>query len=154
MKNFAATRRLFPYMETHPAPHHPIILFDGVCNLCHASVQWVIEHDPEGIFRFASLQSEIAEEIFTRTGVEGEKLDSVALFEEGRLYQRSTAALRIARKLDAPWSLLFNLIVIPAFIRDAVYDLIARNRYRWFGRRESCMVPSPELKERFLDTDI
>ncbi len=141
-------------MEKHPTKQHPIILFDGVCNLCNSSVQWVIERDPEGIFRFASLQSKVAEKIFLRTGLEGEKLNSVALYEEGRLYQRSTAALRIARKLDAPWSLLYNLIVIPAFIRDAVYDFIARNRYRWFGRRESCMVPSPELRERFLDPGI
>ena len=130
----------------------PLILFDGVCNLCSASVNFVIDHDPEARFRFAALQSDAAVKTLAQHGVtlrSGDP-DSFVLVEEGRVYERSTAALRVARNLGGAWRLLYAFIVVPAFVRDAVYKLVARNRYRWFGKSETCRVPTPELRARFL----
>lgn len=126
---------------------HPVILFDGVCNLCTGSVQFVIERDSAKRFRFASLQSPVAERLLGRR----DELESVVLFEQGRVYRKSTAALRISRRLDGAWPLLAVLLVIPKFLRDAVYDWIGRRRYRMFGKRDECWVPNAELAERFLD---
>lgn len=126
------------------------ILFDGVCNLCNASVQFVIRHDAGAKFRFMALQSEAGREIMTRNGLSADQLDSFVLSENGRIYQRSTAALRVAKELGGAWPLLYAFIVVPPFIRNAVYDFIAARRYRWFGRQESCMVPTPELRARFI----
>lgn len=129
---------------------NPIILFDGVCNLCNASVLWVIDHDPKQIFRFASLQSDAAR----RTVPNLTTLpDSIVLIDEQGIHTRSTAALRIARRLGFPWSLASLATVLPAFLRDAVYQWIARNRYTWFGRSDTCRIPSPELASRFLDAE-
>lgn len=130
---------------------HPIILFDGVCNLCNSSVDFVIDRDPEARFRFASLQGEIGRGLLRQHDVAPEAMDSVVLIEEGRVHTRSTAALRIARRLPFPWPLFSIFFILPALLRDFFYDLIARNRYRWFGRRESCRMPTPELQTRFLD---
>ncbi len=127
-----------------------MILFDGVCNLCNGLVQFVIARDPARRFRFASLQSDVAQRRLEGAGIAADVPDSIVLLEEGRLFTRSTAALRIARRLRFPWSLAFALIVVPRPLRDWVYSLVARNRYRWFGRRETCMIPTPELEERFL----
>lgn len=128
----------------------PLILFDGLCNFCDASVNFVIDHDPQGRFRFAPLQSEVGKSLLLKHGVDATKLESVALIDEEKCYTRSTAALRIARRLRWPWPVLYALVVIPRPLRDLVYDWIARNRYRWFGRREACRVPTPELRARFL----
>ncbi len=125
----------------------PVILFDGVCNLCTGSVQFVIERDARKQFRFASLQSPVGERLLGRR----EDLESVILLQNGRTYRKSGAALRIARRLDGLWPLLGVLLVIPGFLRDAVYDWIGRRRYRMFGKREVCWTPRPELAERFLD---
>lgn len=130
--------------------HHLVVLFDGVCNFCNAGVNRIITHDPKDRFRVAALQSEIAKELLLPFGVVAEQLDSVALIENGKLYQRSTAALRIARKMSGAWPLLFVFIIIPAFIRDGVYNWIGRNRYKWWGKREACMVPTPEIRRKFL----
>jgi predicted DCC family thiol-disulfide oxidoreductase YuxK len=130
----------------------PIVLFDGLCNFCDASVNFIIDHDPRGRFRFAPLQSEAAKALLLRHGLDAQQLQSVALIEEGSCYTRSTAALRIARRLSGPWRLLYGLIGVPRSMRDFVYDWIARNRYRWFGRRDACRVPTPELRSRFLDS--
>ena len=127
----------------------PVILFDGVCNLCNSSVNFVIDRDPDGIFQFAALQSESASTLMDRHGI-GHGLDTIVLLEDDRVYDRSTAALRIARRLNGGWPVLYVAIVIPKFLRDAVYRFIARNRYRWFGRSENCRVPTPALKARFL----
>lgn len=138
-------------MDTAAGPR-PIVLFDGVCNLCSASVQFIIDRDPKGIFRFASLQSERAAELLRaegRTPPVGDP-ESVVLIENGVVYEHSGAALRIARRLGLPWSLFFVFWIVPWFVRDAVYRLIARNRYRWFGRSEQCRIPTPELRARFL----
>lgn len=130
-----------------------LVLFDGVCNLCNGTVNFIIDRDPEGIFRFAPLQSDIAQESLDAIeGVDGEDA-SIVLLEGDKAYVRSTAALRIARRLSGPWSLLYGAILLPRRLRDAVYDWIARNRYHWFGRREQCRVPTPGLKDRFLEYD-
>ena len=135
-----------------------IVLFDGVCNLCNASVLFVIDRDPAGYFAFASIQSASARDALVRAGADSKRLDlsSVLLIEGTRVYDRSTAALRIARHLSGAWPLLVVLRVVPRFIRDAVYDWVARNRYRWFGRRpdeDACRIPTPELRARFLVDD-
>ena len=127
-----------------------IILFDGVCNLCNGFVQFVIRHDRGQRFRFASLQSDTARELLQNQPGAARDLDSVVLIEDGRYYRQSTAALRILRRLGGGWPLLYGLIVVPAFVRDRVYAWIAGNRYRWFGQRDACMLPTPELKSRFL----
>ena len=126
-----------------------IVLFDGVCNFCNSSINFIIKHDKKGHFKFAPLQSEIAKIMV------GDKTlsmpESVILIENGKTYDRSTAALRIARKLDGLWPLLYVFIIIPKPLRDMVYNLIGRNRYKWFGKMEVCMIPTPEVRERFLD---
>ncbi|MDU0330513.1 thiol-disulfide oxidoreductase DCC family protein [Paenibacillus sp. 3LSP] len=128
-----------------------VILFDGVCHLCQGAVKFIIKRDPAGRFRFASLQSEAGSRLLQASGVHVESLDSVVLIENGSYYIRSAAALRIARGLRYPWPLLYALIVVPKGLRDAVYQFIARHRYRWFGKDETCLVPTRELRERFLE---
>jgi predicted DCC family thiol-disulfide oxidoreductase YuxK len=130
---------------------YPIVLFDGVCNLCSRSVQFIIQRDPAGRFHFASLQSPLGEELRARLGIDPQIIDSVILLEEGeRWYKESDAALRIARGLGGAWKALWVLRVIPRPVRDGLYRLIARNRYRWFGKQETCWLPTPELRGRFL----
>ena len=129
---------------------NPIVLFDGVCNLCNGSVQFLIKRDREAYFRFASLQSETGQKLQAELGMDPQALDSVILVEGGRWYKESDAALRIARNLPGAWKLLTAFRVIPRPLRDAAYRLIARNRYRWFGKSETCWLPTPELRGRFL----
>ena len=129
----------------------PVILFDGVCNLCTGSVRFVIERDARKQFRFASLQSPVAEKLLGAQGRDGDRLESVVLVVGERTYRKSTAALLIARRLDGLWPLLSALLVIPGPLRDAVYDWIGKRRYRLFGKRDACWRPQPELAERFLD---
>jgi predicted DCC family thiol-disulfide oxidoreductase YuxK len=113
-------------------------------------VQFVVRRDPEGHFQFASLDSDAAARVLRSVVVPGPLPDSVVLVEDGRIFNRSAAALRIARRLRFPWPLAYAVIAVPRPLRDFVYDAIARRRYRWFGRRESCMIPSPALRDRFL----
>ncbi len=128
-----------------------IILFDGICNLCNSSVLFVIRRDPAKKFRFASLQSEFGKQFLATQGLPQNEYNSFILYDNGIVFTRSTAALKVLRKLNGGWSVFYSLIVIPRFIRDYFYNVIARNRYRWFGRREACSVPTPELKALFLD---
>lgn len=132
---------------------HPVVLFDGVCNLCSRSVQYIIRHDPKGRFRFASLQSEIGRELQERHGFDPNAVNTIVLIEHGKAYAKSDAALRIARCLSGPMRLWWLARFVPRPIRDLVYDWMGRNRYRWFGRREECMVPGQGVRERFLDAD-
>lgn len=127
----------------------PIVFFDGVCHLCNRSVRFILKHDPAGKFRFATLQGETA----VRLGMGSEDMQpqSIILFDNGRIYRRSGAALRIAGRLSGPARLLWIFLVIPPFIRDAVYNWIANNRYRWFGKSEQCMVPGKEWADRFIN---
>jgi len=127
-----------------------VILFDGVCNLCNGFVQFVISHDPGGRFKFAALQSETGQQLLQNFPPGVRNLDTVILIENNKLYHRSTAALRIIRHLSGAWPLLYLAIVLPVFFRDWGYNFVARNRYRWLGQRESCLMPTPALKARFL----
>lgn len=128
-----------------------IILFDGVCNLCNASVQFVIRRDRKDTFRFAALQSEAGKAFIRERGIDTSKIDSIVLIEPGiAYYVKSDAALRIARSLSGIWPAMGVFLGIPSGIRDLVYDLIARNRYRIFGKKETCMIPTPELRAKFL----
>jgi predicted DCC family thiol-disulfide oxidoreductase YuxK len=129
---------------------NPIVLFDGVCNLCSGSVQFILKRDPEARFRFASLQSEAGQTIQAEHGLDPGVLSSVLLLEDDRLYRESDAALRIVRHLPGAWKLLTALKIVPRPIRDGLYRLLARNRYRWFGKAETCWLPTPELRGRFL----
>lgn len=131
----------------------PILLFDGVCNLCDRSVQFVLDHDRQGVFRFASLQSEAGRALLRRCDLDPDALDSVVLVEGGRCHVRSDAAWRIARRLDAPWRWLAVARVLPRGLRDVAYDWVARNRYRWFGTKEACRLPTLDTRARFLDAD-
>ena len=127
-----------------------VVLFDGVCNLCSASVQMVIRHDPRGVFRFASQQSDIGRELMSAHGLSSE-LRTVLLIEDGVVYTESDAALRIAREMGWPWKLAWSGRFVPKMVRDAAYRLIARNRYVLFGKKNACWLPTPELRARFLD---
>jgi len=130
---------------------HPVLLFDGVCNLCSSSVQFVIERDPGGKFRFASLQSEEAKSLLNRHQAYSEDLDSVVLVKNDKVYTRSSAALQVLKTMGGAWSLLYGLIIVPKPIRDFIYDWVARNRYKWFGKKDACWLPTPDLRSRFLD---
>lgn len=128
-----------------------VVLFDGVCNFCNASVQFIIKRDPKGHFRFTPLQSEAGQAILKQLGMNIMEFDSVVLYSAGRAHTNTGAALRIARRLSGGWPLMYYLFFpVPYFIRDLVYKLISKYRYRWFGRRESCMIPGPEIRARFL----
>lgn len=133
----------------------PVVLFDGVCNLCNGAVQWLIERDDDGRLRFASLQSEAAARALRDAGVVDAATlpDSIVLIDEKGVHLRSTAALRIGATLGLPWSLGRIGLLVPRPLRDAVYSFIARRRYRWFGKRDACMRPTPDLASRFLDAD-
>ena len=128
-----------------------MILFDGVCNLCNGFVQFVIARDPDARFRFASLQSAAAAALLNGRGPLPPSMDSVVLVDGGRVYTQSTAALRVARGLGFPWNLAYALLAVPERLRDAVYGWVARHRYRWFGKRDVCMMPTAELQARFLN---
>ena len=129
-----------------------IILFDGVCNLCNSSVQFVIKRDKRDIFRYAALQSDIGEQLVTQRHIDTSKVDSIILIEPGvAYYTKSDAALEIAKELGGLWKLTSIFTWIPTSIRNAIYDFVAKNRYKWFGKQESCMIPTPELKAKFLD---
>jgi predicted DCC family thiol-disulfide oxidoreductase YuxK len=131
-------------------PDHAIVLFDGVCNLCMSTVQFLIKRDPNGYFTFASLQSEVGRTLLEAHGLKPDALDTFVLVEGSRCFTHSDAALRVAKHLSGYWSLLWVLSLIPKPIRNWGYTVIARNRYRWFGRRETCMVPSQDILHRFL----
>ncbi|TYR80867.1 thiol-disulfide oxidoreductase DCC family protein [Priestia megaterium] len=130
-----------------------LILFDGVCNLCNSSVQFIIKHDSKALFSFASLQSKVSEEKLAPFGVRPNDINSVVYIHGKKIYVKSTAALKIAKNLDGPWKLLYFLIILPRPFRDLVYDYIAKNRYKWFGKHDECMLLTPQLKKRFISDD-
>lgn len=134
---------------------HRVVLFDGVCNLCNAAVRWLLARDTEARFHYASLQSQAAIRILSQAGIDNLAglPDSIILVDEDGVHLRSTAALRIGASLGFPYSIGRVAFIVPRVIRDSVYDLIARNRYRWFGRQDTCMLPTPEVRARFLDGD-
>ncbi len=130
---------------------HPVVLFDGVCNLCNSSVQFIIKRDKKQVFRFASLQSAFGKKMLEQFQLTDKNIDSVILVDKNLVYIKSSAALQILKKLGGIYSVAYVFIIVPKFLRDGVYDFVARNRYGWFGKRESCMIPLPELKKLFFE---
>ena len=128
----------------------PVLLFDGVCNLCNASVQWVLLHDRKGIFHFAALQSDTGQALLRQWGRSTEDFDTVVLVDGDRLLLHSDVPLEIVRRLGGWWKLLYVFKIVPRPVRNAIYGWVARNRYRWFGKRQECMLPRPEWKNRFV----
>lgn len=128
----------------------PILFFDGVCNVCNASVQFVLAHEDGPRLRFASLQSKTAEDMLPALGIDPKDLDSLVIVDGGKVYNRSTAALEAARMLKAPYRWATIFLLVPKFIRDFFYKVFANNRYRLFGKKDECMIPTPELRARFL----
>lgn len=131
--------------------NHPIILFDGVCNLCNSSVQYVIKHDRDALFRFASLQGETGQQLLKQYDLSTNDMNSFVLISDNKAYTRSDAALNVAKQLTGFTKILYGFIIVPPFIRNAVYNHIAKNRYKWFGKKDSCMIPTAALKSRFLN---
>ncbi|NGX83949.1 thiol-disulfide oxidoreductase DCC family protein [Aequorivita sp. KMM 9714] len=129
---------------------HKIILFDGVCNLCNGAINYVIKRDHKNVFKFAALQSETGQNLTAKFNIDRAKVDSIILIDGDKHYEKSTAALYIAKHLSGAYPLLFGFIIVPKFIRNAVYDYVARNRYKWFGKKDKCMIPTAELKNKFL----
>jgi predicted DCC family thiol-disulfide oxidoreductase YuxK len=128
-----------------------LILFDGVCNLCNTSVQYVIKHDKKNSFMFTALQSDIGQQIIKDYNIDTSKTDSILLYTpQTGVVSKSTAALKIAQNLGFPQNVMSIFFIVPPFIRNGVYDYIAKNRYKWYGKKESCMIPTPELKSKFL----
>lgn len=136
--------------QTDQHQGHPIVLVDGVCHFCQGLTKWIIKRDPEGKYHFASLQSDVAKKLLEQGNLSTDSMDTFVLIEDEKYYTRSTAALRLAKGLKFPYPLLYVLIIVPKFIRNAIYNTVARNRYRWFGKDEACMLPTPEIKDRFL----
>ncbi|MGE6752492.1 thiol-disulfide oxidoreductase DCC family protein [Rossellomorea sp. NPDC071047] len=127
-----------------------IILFDGICNFCNSSVRFIIERDPEGIYQFASLQSGVGQQLLKKHNIP-HTTDSFVLIEEDKAYVESIAALKVSSHLTWPWKLIATCIIVPKPLRDRVYRWIAKNRYKWFGKQESCMLPSENIRERFIE---
>lgn len=131
--------------------HKQLVLFDGVCNLCNSSINYVIKHDKDSIFMFAPLQGEAGQQVIKHYKLDTTQTDSILLYSENNgLKIKSTAALAIASKLGFPRNLLSIFYIVPAFMRNWVYDYIAKNRYKWYGEKDACMIPTPELKAKFL----
>ena len=128
-----------------------IVFFDGVCNLCNNSVDFIIRRDHKARFTFASLQSQVAQKLLEKHQFSTSELTTMVLLKEGKIYTHSSAALEICRHLNGGWPVLYVFKIVPPFIRDAVYGWISKNRYRWFGKRDTCRVPEPHEKVRFLD---
>ena len=134
-----------------PEVHNSVIIFDGVCNLCNGAVNFIIDRDTSANFQFAPMQSVSANKILSTLNLPSDNIDSIILIENGSSYIKSTAALRICKKLGALWPLFYLFILVPRPIRDYFYGIVAKNRYRWFGKREKCILPNAEIESRFLN---
>ncbi len=134
-----------------PTPGNAVLIFDGVCNFCDRSVGFVLKRDRRGRFLFASNQSRAGSALLERFGVDSRSVQSVYLVEGDKIWAKSAAALEIARRMPLPWNLAYGFVLVPKFLRDAIYDWIARNRYRWFGKADSCRMPTAADRSRFLD---
>ena len=130
--------------------HKSVILFDGVCNLCNASIDFIIKRDKKDQFRVGALQEDAGKKLLSKFDVNPEYLDSLVLVEDDQVYFRSTAALRIARNLSGLWPLFYVFIILPSGIRDRIYDWIGKNRYRWFGKKNTCRLPTPKERAKFI----
>jgi len=141
-------------LEDVTPDRHPVVLFDGVCNLCHGAIRFLVRHDRSGVFRFAPLDSSVGRALLDAYGLPTEDHDSFVLIDGDGAHRKSTAALRVARRLDPPWNLAWVLRVVPRRLRDVGYDLVAEYRYDVFGRKDACEVPEPEIRDRFLDRSL
>jgi predicted DCC family thiol-disulfide oxidoreductase YuxK len=130
---------------------HSIILFDGVCNFCNGAINFVLKQDKKRVFRFAPLQSQAGQKLLQQYGLTTKDFDSFVLIDDGKVYKKSAASLRVMNKLPWYWKEAQVLRIIPIAFRDAIYDFVARNRYKWFGKKEQCMVPTAEIRSRFLN---
>lgn len=130
---------------------NPVILFDGVCNFCNSTVNFTLKRNTRANIRFAPMQSEAGQQLLQRYNLPADDMQSFIFIEDGVVYKQSTAALRVCRHLKGLWPLCYRLIIVPRFIRDGIYNWIAGNRYKWFGKKDSCMIPTPEVKARFLN---
>lgn len=128
----------------------PIILFDGICNFCNGAINFIIKRDKKAQIKFAPLQSEAGQKLLSEYHLPVNNFESFVFIENNKVLTKSTAALTVCKYLKGAWPLCYGLIIIPAFIRNAVYDLIARNRYKWFGSKDACMIPTPDIRARFL----
>lgn len=127
-----------------------IILFDGVCNLCNSSVNFIIDHDRDNLFKFASLQSDAGQKLLKKFELNTNEFNSIIFVDNGKYFNESSAVLRIVKNFPGLWKALYAFIIVPPFIRDFIYNIIADNRYKWFGKKESCRIPTPDLKSKFL----
>ena len=127
-----------------------VILFDGVCNFCNSTVNFVIERDKKSIIKFAALQSDAGQQLLKQFNLPTSQFNSFIYIENGKVFTQSTAALRVCKNLSALWPLMYGFIIVPTFIRDGIYKWIAKNRYKWFGKKDHCMIPSSEVRSRFL----
>ena len=130
--------------------HNNVIFFDGVCNLCNASVNFIIKKDKNNIFKFAALQSDFAKKTLASFPKDKTQADSILYLENKKLYSKSSAVLHIAKHLNGGYPILFGFIIVPKFIRNFAYDFIAKNRYKWYGKKQECMIPTPEIKSKFI----
>ncbi len=128
-----------------------IVLFDGICNLCNASVRFIIKRDRKNLFYFASLQGVAGQELLRNFDMETDQFNSFVLIEKNKIFTRSEAVLRVLKILGRGWKFLYAFIILPKFIRDGIYNLVSKNRYKWFGKKQECPLPSPEWKAKFLD---
>ncbi|MEO7394299.1 MAG: thiol-disulfide oxidoreductase DCC family protein [Chitinophagaceae bacterium] len=129
----------------------PLILFDGVCNFCNSAVNFVIKRDKKNVIQFAPLQTSTAHQLLVDYKLPADDMKSFVFIENDRAYTRSTAAIKVCKHLSGLWPLMYGLIIIPGFIRNGIYDWFAKNRYKWFGQKNECMIPTPELQARFLN---
>lgn len=129
----------------------PIILFDGICNFCNGSVNFVIRRDKKSMVKYAALQSEAGQQLLKQFSLPTNEFNSFIFIEAGEVYTQSTGALKVCKYLNGLWPLLYGLIIVPRFIRDGVYNWVAKNRYKWFGKKDQCMIPGQDIRERFLN---
>ncbi len=146
-----ARKRFQTFLQLNLVTEKPIILFDGVCNLCDRSVSFIIKKDKKKKFLFASLQGKKGHELLSQFHLPLDDINSFVLIDKGKAYTRSSGALRVVKEFGGMWKLCYAFIIIPKFIRDGLYNQVAKNRYKWFGKKEACMVPSAGIKERFLE---
>ena len=128
----------------------PVILFDGVCNFCNGAVNFIIQRDKKSLIKFAALQSEAGRKLLQRFNLPTDELSSIILIEDGNVFTQSSAALKLCKYLTGLWPLMYGFIIVPLFIRDGIYKWIAKNRYKWFGKKDHCMIPTQEVRTRFL----
>ena len=128
----------------------PVILFDGVCNFCNGAVNFIIQRDKKSLIKFAALQSEAGRKLLQRFNLPADELSSIILIEDGNVFTQSSAALKLCKYLTGLWPLMYGFIIVPLVLRDGIYKWIAKNRYKWFGKKDHCMIPTPEVRTRFL----